>query len=43
MEQRKCQYGLTLEQCNKKWEAPCQNDDHNCEFQIQKNTTRGKY
>ncbi len=43
MEQRKCQYGLTLKQCINKYEAPCQNDDHTCELQSQKNTNYRKY
>lgn len=29
---KKCKYGLTLAQCNEKWEPTCQGDDHNCEL-----------
>ncbi len=41
MEQKKCQYGLTLEQCKNKYEAPCQNEDHICDFL--KNIRHGGY
>ena len=33
MNEQKCKYGLTLRQCNEKWEAPCDGDDHDCELQ----------